>query len=472
MHLEKGEHTFAFSILVPSSTPTYERCPHGRVRHIVTARAKGLGPMHSDVVSEEKPITLIANPGGPGASRPPPPLDYRLEGLVNDLGPYTMTLRSNHLMVGGLLWFRFKLVSPPTDIVIHSIKVRINQHFKLISHGDPNKTAQPPVDKRTIILLDSNNPANEGKTSLCSAQADKSEQHKSGARTPVAGPLCVVAENQEFSLSHLGRIPNDNVVRPTTQEGTDSGIRVSHEIAVEVMYRPLLTPEPSSSAATTSTKNATAANLKQSSAAGQPIKKKDSGKEKSPPPAAPNDRERKKMTVTKPIEIFSCCCFVDSLTLPMYSEKDPSPEQALPCVCDYSTEQMLGTVHGLALMRDDTDDYFYDQSAGNAARSSNGDANGTTGGPRGLRLKSEDERLASSASATHSSSYQGIAVSPTSQSNAPLALSPPLPAMSTIRGNASGVSGTYRTLSSTSLNHEYGSTDETIMTVAERLGQL
>jgi hypothetical protein len=61
MMLEKGEHTFAFSIIVPSASPTYERCQYGRVRHTVTAKAKGLGPMGGDVMSEEKQLFLVVN---------------------------------------------------------------------------------------------------------------------------------------------------------------------------------------------------------------------------------------------------------------------------------------------------------------------------------------------------------------------------------------------------------------------------
>lgn len=59
--LEKGEHTFQFSIIVPSSTAPYERCSYGRVRHFIVAKAKGLGPMGGDVVSDEKPLFLIVN---------------------------------------------------------------------------------------------------------------------------------------------------------------------------------------------------------------------------------------------------------------------------------------------------------------------------------------------------------------------------------------------------------------------------
>lgn len=59
--LEKGEHRFAWSIIVPSSTACFERCNHGRVKHTVTATAKGLGQLGGDVVSPPVRVTLIMN---------------------------------------------------------------------------------------------------------------------------------------------------------------------------------------------------------------------------------------------------------------------------------------------------------------------------------------------------------------------------------------------------------------------------
>lgn len=102
--LDKGEHTFAFSIICPSSTACCEKCLWGRVRHTVVAKAKGLGQLGSDVLSAEKPLFLIVNvsvealnqaakltstlpqPGGAGANMPPPPLDHKFEGMLDDLG--------------------------------------------------------------------------------------------------------------------------------------------------------------------------------------------------------------------------------------------------------------------------------------------------------------------------------------------------------------------------------------------------
>ncbi|KAI5474797.1 Ankyrin repeat protein [Pseudohyphozyma bogoriensis] len=86
VELEKGEHTFEFSIIVPSSTGPYERSMHGRLRHTVVAKAEGIGARGGDI-SITKQVFFVVNPGGAGESEPPPPLDYKFEGHVDDLGP-------------------------------------------------------------------------------------------------------------------------------------------------------------------------------------------------------------------------------------------------------------------------------------------------------------------------------------------------------------------------------------------------
>lgn len=117
LKLERGEHTWEFSILIPSSTPTYERSPWGRVRHRVVARAKGLGKLGTEVTSVEQELMLVVNvrcvsslaliradlscpqPGGAGASSPPPSLHARIEGTLDTVSPFGIELQSQHMMV-------------------------------------------------------------------------------------------------------------------------------------------------------------------------------------------------------------------------------------------------------------------------------------------------------------------------------------------------------------------------------------
>ncbi|GAA5989614.1 hypothetical protein JCM10908_000553 [Rhodotorula pacifica] len=327
VQLEKGEHTFEFTLIVPASAACYERCQYGRIRHVVSAKAKGLGPMNSDIVSIDKPMYLVVNPGLDEPSKPPPPLYIRLEDIDQDLGPYSMTMQSQHCMVGGLLLFRLNLPFPPVDLFIYSIRVKIIQSVRLQSPVYKAHVQYPAPSVLPIFSLDAANPPNYGKIS--------DPKRGPAAGTPISqlGPMQVLRKDDAWKIHHLARLPSDNYLRPSTFAGTVTPFSISHTIQMEMIYRPMLEDElnpPPLDAATT-------ANRK--------------GKEKEP--------ERRSIIMSKPLEIFSCCCFLDSLTLPVYSVEDPNPvpldtELQIPCVCG-ATLQRLIEKHAGKLMLDDTD---------------------------------------------------------------------------------------------------------------------
>ena len=162
----------------------YERCQYGRVRHTITAKAKGLGPMGGDIVSSPKDAFLICNPGLEDVSKPPPPLHLKFEGSLEEIGPYSIAMQSAYCMVGGLLLFRLNLLFPPTDLLIYSIKVKIVQAFELRSPVDKEHTCSPPPWAQTVFILDSAHPPNMAKIS-----EDNASGAKSGMQTPRLGPV-------------------------------------------------------------------------------------------------------------------------------------------------------------------------------------------------------------------------------------------------------------------------------------------
>ncbi|GAA6016537.1 hypothetical protein JCM11491_002354 [Sporobolomyces phaffii] len=331
--LEKGEHTFEFILIVPSFAACYERCQYGRVRHSITAKAKGLGNMGGDIISPEKPVFLITNPGLAHESKPPPPLHLKFEGALEELGPYTMAMQSQHIMVGGLLLFRLSLLFPPQGLMIYSIKVKIVQTFHLQSPSDKAHESIPPPHSQTIFILDSAHPPNFAKVQEDNLGA------RSGSATPKIGPLKVLKKDEMWAIHHLARLPNDNHIRPSTHEGTKSPISVTHSIQMELTFRKLTEEEsnPSTDDATTIPRKG---------------KERDRDKEKEP--------ERRKVVMSKPLDIFSCCCFLDSLTLPVYSLLDPNPspldaELVLPCVCGMQLKQLIES-HATALLVEGDDD--------------------------------------------------------------------------------------------------------------------
>lgn len=256
----------------------YERCQYGRVRHVVTAKAKGLGPMNSDVVSIDKPTYFVVNPGLDEPSQPPPPLYIRLEDIVEDLGPYSMTMQSQHCMVGGLLLFRLNLPFPPMDFFIYSIRVRIIQSIRLQSPVDKSHIQCPQPSVQTVFALDATTPPNNGKVS------EPTRPNKNDPHTTRLGPMKVLRKDEMWKVLHLARLPSDNFLRPSTFAGTITPISVSHAIQMEMIYRPATEDEINS-----------LSSPKADDLSTEPHRK---GKDKEP-------ELRRKLTMTKPLEIFS-----------------------------------------------------------------------------------------------------------------------------------------------------------------------
>ncbi|GAA5851155.1 hypothetical protein JCM8547_004149 [Rhodosporidiobolus lusitaniae] len=326
--LEKGEHVFEFMIIVPANSACYERCQYGRVRHSITAKAKGLGLTGGDLMSNERPVFLIINPGLEEASKPPPPLHLKFEGSLEEIGPYSMSLQSQHIMVGGLLLFRLSLLFPPMDLFIYSIKVKILQQFQLRSPVDRTHSSTPPPSPQTVFILDSAHPPNSAKVQ------DEGRGARSGSATPRVGPLKSLRKDEMWNVIHLCRLPNDNHIRPSTPEGTETPITVHHTIVMELTYRPMTEEESNP----------------------PPFEGgKGKGKEKHE-----KEPERRKVVMSKPLDMFSCCCFLDSLTLPVYSVLDPNPmpletELQLPCVCGMTLKRLIDK-HANALLIDGGED--------------------------------------------------------------------------------------------------------------------
>lgn len=258
------------------------------------ARAGGLGNLGGDIVSNEKELFLIVNVGRLGlppttsvdmdsltqpgalleASAPPPPLHYKLEGIDQTLGvsqafishksstdPSTShTAMDNRsakstchggpavcawcawsradadvTQIGGLLLFRINIMEPPTDVAIYSIRIKVMQHFKLTSPPgrEPPYVETPPPDSRTVALLDLHHPPNMGRILATTSGT------RSGTQTPRSGAMAVLSPGEPYKAHHLVRLLNDNIIRASTQPGTETSINLRHDIVIEIIYQEL-----------------------------------------------------------------------------------------------------------------------------------------------------------------------------------------------------------------------------------------
>lgn len=266
--------------------------------------------MNGDVVSIDKPTYFVVNPGLDEPSKPPPPLYIRLEDIVDDLGPYSMTMQSQHCMVGGLLLFRLNLPFPPMDLFVYSIRVRIIQSVRLQSPVDKSHIQYPTPSVQTVFILDAETHPNNGKVSEPSRPSKSNQQ-----TTPHLGPMKVLRKDEPWKVLHLARIPSDNFVRPSTFAGTITPISISHSIQMEMIYRPATEDEIKS----------------RSPNAAEPLTvPSNKGKETEP--------ERRKITMSKPLEIFSVriysqrpCCASSLTPVIMLVHSAAASSTRLPC---------------------------------------------------------------------------------------------------------------------------------------------
>jgi hypothetical protein len=233
--------------------------------------------------------------------------------------------------------FKFALHSPPGPLNIYSINARINQSYFLTSLEDPKITARPPPVKRLIFALDAHS-ASPNTSPLATPDSPRNLTHtltyppppKHMPPTPPQSPDCskksspllaTVDAGQYYEITHLARLPDDDLIRPTTQPGTQSAVQIGHCIVFEVKFS-------------------------------QPDVDLNGGS--------------KTLSSTHPITLSSCCCMLESLVLPRYSQTDPCPARrperrnssmsCRTCICGASIEGLMAQHEGI-LVRTTSSDY-------------------------------------------------------------------------------------------------------------------
>jgi len=136
---------------------------------------------------------------------------------------------------------------------------------------------------------------------------------------PSESSLTSIPVGMSYQISHLGRLPSDDVIRPSTLQGTNTPIEVSHDLVLEMKFD---------------------------------VPGKDS----------------EVLRVSRRVTISSCCCMIESLLVPTYAEVDsgspPSPtlsispthaslpvssSRPLPtpwrddCICERPTDWLIAT---------------------------------------------------------------------------------------------------------------------------------
>ncbi|KAH8924523.1 hypothetical protein BT69DRAFT_1261304 [Atractiella rhizophila] len=302
--LEKGDHSFVFSFIIPSSAAPYERCRYGRIWSKVTATAKC--PGFNSNLSASDPIEIIANPDPEGEA--PVTANVSIGDFTSDLGLFSLKLSSPHLTVAGLLHVDFSFDSLPHALRISIIECAILQSFEL--HDLQNEQTGPiqvkPV-KRGLF------------------QKRGEEGRKDG---------WTLKKGQSWGFKELARLPDDDFIRATTLPGTITPIRSFTSILFQVMYQ-LLDEDGALFG------------------------------------------EVQTLSLTKKVVISSCCCLMESLTLPSYTSIKDTESTGIdrtgrPQRPNCSMECQCGTSF-TSLLKSDLNKFFMDSINSDSQNGTNGE---------------------------------------------------------------------------------------------------
>ncbi|KAF8311385.1 hypothetical protein DL93DRAFT_2083376 [Clavulina sp. PMI_390] len=321
---EKGEHRFSFALIVPSSSATYDRSAHGKIRHSVKAVAFSEGLTGGSNIDARTPIYLIANPAPDGETSD---LNVRVEGFKEELGPYAMAIAAQHLTVGGLLHFEALLASVPIRTQIVSVSATLVANYTLRSVQQPSQAPQFAAKRTQLFVFDAQHPpcpethmlvgdsegglaptgppaagtslqpvesshSTNGDPSARSESSDRSGtlspsiSRGSSIRAPLESsthsqststismasgsgstrlpsnsptisrlhhpsttpvfnrskgkepllPMTTIEPGGSYQVTHLARLPNDDIIRPSTLEGTKTPIETKHELILEIHF--------------------------------------------------------------------------------------------------------------------------------------------------------------------------------------------------------------------------------------------
>lgn len=204
----KTSFRFEFSIIIPSSTPGYERCAYGRVYYYVRAKAISAGPLGFDL-TDSREVLLVINPNPAGE---PSGLSWHHDQIIDGLGAMSIDLESTHLTIGGPVHLRLHLHEPPKGATLHCINVSLLQYITL-RNKDRSKEEKAP------------------------AVAVKFFQIGSRKHEPLLNPYEEVDEDG-WKHEWIGRLPDDDHARPTTVKTNKTSIIISHQLLVQIFVTP------------------------------------------------------------------------------------------------------------------------------------------------------------------------------------------------------------------------------------------
>lgn len=153
-------------------------------------------------------------------------LDIRKEGYVEGLGPWRFSATSEAFTVASVLLLNLNIPAPAATCSVFFVRVLLSQTYTILSPRTPNDPPFRPEAPKNHVIYQIGRPHRHGETVL-------GHNVEALFRGTDAGGK---ASSNGWRTRAVARLPNHEKLRPTTNPGTITPIRVSHELLVRIFY--------------------------------------------------------------------------------------------------------------------------------------------------------------------------------------------------------------------------------------------
>ncbi|WVN90233.1 uncharacterized protein L203_105469 [Cryptococcus depauperatus CBS 7841] len=240
-----------------------------------TEKTEKTGWMKGDLCSSRELLVHAIPPSTGGVGL----LDIRKEGFVEGIGSWKFTASGDVFCISSVILLSVTIPSPSPLATIFIVRLVLSQSYTLLSPRTPNGPYHQPEAPKHHVLYQVGRVYKAGGKhpgpdveSLWRGSATGGQGGKDGL--------------EGWKVKAVARIPNHEKIRPTTNDGTITPIRVSHELILQVYY-----------------------SLHNQFVSGEKLE---------------GPGELRLMSVKMPVCVPSCYCVSDALNLPTYETSQPS----------------------------------------------------------------------------------------------------------------------------------------------------
>ncbi|ODN92705.1 hypothetical protein L198_05499 [Cryptococcus wingfieldii CBS 7118] len=236
------------------------------------------GWMKGDLVASKSMCVHAISPVTGGVV----PLNLRREGFADGMGIWKFKAVADVFSISSVFLLSYKVPAPSPCTTIFLFRLILAQSYSLVSPrtpNDPPRVCEPPK-QHVLYQIGRVHKSTESHPEV------GVECLWTGKEVPDKGKKKEGMEGEEsWTVKAVARMPNHDKIRPTTNEGTITPIRVSHELIIQVYY-----------------------SVHGEDVKGRPIK---------------GAGELRMMRTKIALPVPSCHCLSDSLSLPAYSSSSP-----------------------------------------------------------------------------------------------------------------------------------------------------